>query len=165
MTTKTAKNISFNSSLKQENEIVSNYLLYYHELHNEYLEKREDIIHYKKVGRVFKDKKQGSPTESKGRKLIDNLQKTEQWLKLISEVERNLPPELKVYLKLRREYRDARGRTGWTAAIQSKLPDELSKLTGENPETIWIESRNTFTRWWDKIVEYTARLALRNGLL
>lgn len=159
-----AKN-HFDIEIKNDNQIVSNWLLYYHELREDYLDQREDIIHYQKTGKIFKDRPQGSPTESKGRKLIDNLQNVEQWLKLIEEVENSLPANLKVFLELRRQHRNARGRIGWTATVQQRFPEELSKLSGGDPESNWIESRNTFTRWWDRIVEFTARIAIKRGLL
>lgn len=153
----------FETKTKTENEIASDWLLFYPDLRKDYLEQREEIIHSKDKSRVLSQRsrlsnprKKGpeSRVEFKARCLFDELHQTELWIKLIEKVEQELPERLKVFLNLRRKRRYARGRNGWTAAVQAELP-----------ENMWIESRNTFTFWWKDIVNYTVRQAIRNNLL
>lgn len=146
---------------------MSAWLLYYPERKKEYCCRREEIIHtYAPAYNIVPGGKNkiGDPTGRKGQKLAD-LQETERWLELVEEVERRLPWKMQVFLNLRREYRHARGRQGWTAAVQWRFSHQLAEQLGKRPEDTWVESRNTFTRWWDRIVEYTVRLAAKNGLL
>lgn len=157
----------FESEIREDNKIVSAWLLYYPERRKEYWCRREEIIYssaplYDSV--PGGKNKMGDPTGRKGQKLAD-LQETERWLELVEEVERRLPWKMQVFLNLRREYRHARGRQGWTAAVQWRFSHEVAERLGKRPEDTWVESRNTFTRWWDRIVEYTVRLAAKNGLL
>lgn len=158
----------FEGEIREDNKIVSAWLLYYHERREEYLSLREEIICSSSPGlaEVMPGRKNmtGDPTGRKGQRLAD-LQETERWLALVEEVERRLPWKMKVFLKLRREYRHARGRQGWTSAVQWRFSQEVAAGLGKKPEDAWVESRNTFTRWWDRIVEYAARLAAKNGLL
>lgn len=157
----------FESEIKKDNKTVSSWLLYYPERRKEYWCRREEIIH---TSAPLYDivpggkNKIGDPTGRKGQKLAD-LQETERWLELVEEVERRLPWKMQIFLNLRREYRYARGRQGWTAAVQWRFSHEVAERLGKRPEDAWVESRNTFTRWWDRIVEYTVRLAAKNGLL
>ena len=153
----------FEAKTKAENEIASDWLLFYHDLCKDYLEQREEIINssgknntLSQRSRLSNPRKKGpeSRVELKGRRLFDELHQSELWVKLIEKIEQELPDRLKVFLNLRRKHRYARGRNGWTAAVQAELP-----------ESMWIESRNTFTFWWKDIVNYTVRQAIRNNLL
>lgn len=159
---------ALDAEIKNDNRKVAGWLLYYHERKQEYLAKREGILH--SSGPTLSDaipgakNAAGDPTGRKGQKLGD-LQKTEQWLNLIEEVERRLPDKMAIFLKLRREYRHARGRNGWVAPVQHKYAQEMANLLGKKHEEVWIESRTTFYYWWERIVEYTARIASKRGLL
>lgn len=158
----------FESEMREDNTTVSAWLLYYPERREEYLRRREEIIHSSTPrlpeGVPGGKNIAGDPTGRKGQKLAD-LQEIERWLELVEEVERRLPWKMQVFLNLRREYRHARGRQGWTAAVQWRFSQEVAERLGKKQEDAWVESRNTFTRWWDRIVEYTVRLAAKNGLL
>lgn len=81
------------------------------------------------------------------------------------EVERRLPLKMQIFLRLRQELRHYRGRQGWTVAMQRRYAQVLAKRTGKGEEECWIEDHTTFWRWWIRIVEYTARLAAKAGLL
>ncbi|MHB1044134.1 MAG: hypothetical protein ACYC0Q_15035 [Eubacteriales bacterium] len=158
----------FDDQIRKDNKIVSAWLLHYHERRQDYSRRKEEIIHsyasHPAVSVIRSRKRHGDPTGKKGEKLVE-LHETERWLELVEKVEKQLPVKLQVFLVLRREYRHARGRRGWTSAVQWKFSQEVAKRIGEKPEDVWVESRNTFTRWWDRIVEYAARLAAKSGLL
>lgn len=159
--------VTLDKEIKDDNRIVAGWLLWYHERRHEYLNRRTELIHSTprpegpNGGQTFRI---SDSTGQKGSKLAD-LEKTEQWLGLVAEVEQRLPWKMQIFLRLRREYRYARGRKGWTAAVQWKFAQEVADRVGKRPEDTWVESRETFSRWWDKIVDYTARLAAKRGLL
>jgi len=153
--------------LKKENRKVANWLLFYEERKKEYEQLREEIIEASptpsNIGSISKNSV-SDPVASKVMKLI-KYQEMEEWLTLIEEVEKNLPPKMKLFLKLRREYRHSAGSKGWVAPVQYRYVHELAAMLGKNPEDVWIENRVTFWKWWNRIVEYAARLAAKRGLL
>lgn len=90
------------------------------------------------------------------------------WLLFVQAYEDSLAesaPNLLVVLRLRRQYRNHRGRRGWTSPVQARFPHELAALTGRAPEDHWKEGRNTFHGYWREIVDLAAREAIREGLL
>lgn len=151
---------------KKDNRIAAGWLLYYHERKKEYDSRREAILY------ASPDPPDGQPrgtatgdtTGSKGARLAE-LHADGAWLALIEDVERRLPWKMQIFLRLRREYRFARGRRGWTAAVQWRYAEEVAARLKKDPTDTWIESRSTFSRWWDRIVEYTVRAALKKNLL
>lgn len=152
---------------KNENKIVESWLLWYHERKQTYEELRAELESIRSsCGYVIaKPPEMSDPTARRVVELVDKLAHMEKWLKLVEDVERNLPWKMQIFLRLRRDYRYARGRRGWTAAVQWKFASEVAERLGKEPEDTWVESRNTFTEWWNRIVEYAVRLALRRGLL
>jgi hypothetical protein len=90
------------------------------------------------------------------------------WLTFIQDFEHSLThtaPHLLVILRLRRQYRNHRGRRGWTAPVQTRFPHELAALTGKPAEDHFKVSRNTFQNYWREVVDLAAREAIRKGLL
>ena len=153
--------------VKNDNRIVEGWLLWYHERKSEYLSTREAILHSSSntsIHEVISEGEVSDPTGHKGEKLAES-KRTEEWLKLIEEVEMRLPWKLEIFLRLRREYRYASGRNGWVAGVQWKFAQEVAKQLGKKPSETWVESRSTFWSWWNQIVDYTARLAAKRGLL
>lgn len=158
--------------IKQDNRIVAGWLLYYHERKQEYLEQREAILHSSPP--CLSDAMPGSknavsdPTGRKGQKLAD-LQETERWLALVEEVERRLPWKMQIFLILRRECRfntkNRPGRPSWVPVVQRRFAQELAARLNKAEEDVWINSPATFHEMWDRIVNYTARLAAKRGLL
>ncbi|MTI82601.1 MAG: hypothetical protein FH756_01620 [Firmicutes bacterium] len=150
---------ALDEQIKKENRIVAGWLLFYHDRRREYLDQREGIIH--SSGPCLSDVVPGGAnitsdtTGRKGQKLAD-LEVTRQWLKLIADVESRLPADLKVFLRLRQEYRYCRGRKGWTASVQWRLADELN---------IEVETRQNLHTRWNRIVDITARMAAKRNLL
>lgn len=155
---------------RHENHIVAGWLLWYNERKQEYEQRREELLYSSKTLEMVAGAPVGfgggysDPTGAKASKLAE-LRKTEQWLRLVEEVELRLPPKMQIFLRLRREYRYSKGRNGWVAPVQWKFAHEMAKIQGKKPEDTWIESRRTFWVWWDRIVEYTARIAAKRGLL
>jgi hypothetical protein len=156
--------IPFEEEMKKHNQIATIWLLYYEDIQHEYLKittnnsvyKMEDVIDLKKILKINK---------LLPNKLIYSFGSIEKWLVLIETVQMNLPLKLKIFLMLRQSLRNNRGRQGWTALIQWKFSEEYARVIKKDPEEVWIEDRNTWTRWWDKVVNYTVRLALKNNLL
>lgn len=160
------------TEIKNDNRIVAGWLLYYHERKQEYLNQREAILHSSPpcLSDAMPGGKNvvGDPTGRKGQKLAD-LQETERWLALVEEVERRLPWKLQIFLRLRRECRfsksGGRGRPTWVPYVQRRFAQEVAARLNKQEEAVWINSPATFHEWWDKIVNYTARLAAKRGLL
>jgi len=107
------------------------------------------------------------PTGRKGIMLatLDDLRTTERWLEWCQEVEAALPWKMQIFLRLRREYRHRRGPHGWTAAVQHRYAQEIAERLGKRVEDVWIEDRNTFTGWWNRILQFGAIRAAKLGLL
>ena len=107
------------------------------------------------------------PTGRKGIMLatLDDLRATERWLEWCQEVEAALPWKMQIFLRLRREYRHRRGPHGWTAAVQHRYAQEIAERLGKRVEDVWIEDRNTFTGWWNRILQFGAIRAAKLGLL
>lgn len=161
----TTEALSLDREYDLDNKIAAGWLLWCRERKTEYDLKREELIH--SGGPCLSDVMPGSrsttsdPTGRKGQKLGD-LKRSSDWLELIEEVEKRLPPKLYVFLMLRREYRYARK---WAVQVQWKFPQEMVKRFGGTPESVWVERGETFSRWWNQIVEYTVRTAAKRGLL
>ncbi|MCL6590672.1 MAG: hypothetical protein K6U80_12030, partial [Firmicutes bacterium] len=156
--------------IRADNRIVEDWLLWIIERKQSYFNYKKEITESLGTGNIAVEvkpkNKVSDPTATKGLKLSSaEIQRMKEWIELVEEVETRLSPKMQVFLKLRREHRFASGRNGWTASVQLKFADELARLTHQKPEDTWIQSRNTFTLWWSKIIDYTARLAAKRGLL
>lgn len=158
----------FYYEVQNENRIVSGWLLFYHERKKEYEQQRDDILNHSGASE-YDGQPRGTETSDttgrKGQKLAD-LEHAERWLKLVEEVERDLPWKMGVFLHLRREYRyQARGRKGWLNQIQQRYCFEVAERLKKQPEDVWIGNVRTFQQWWDKIIMYATIKAAKKGLL
>lgn len=155
------------TEVKRDNRKVAGWLLFYEERKAEYEKQREAIIESSPPCFLDAVPGENAVTDPTGRKAVNlaRLHETEKWLRLVEEVESRLPLKMQVFLRLRREYRYRRGRNGWVAPVQWRYAQEIARILGKNPEDTWVESRTTFYYWWDRIVDYTARLAAKRGLL
>lgn len=165
-----SKPVPLEREMDADNRIVEDWLLWIIERKQTYLNSRMEILESYRCSEeraIYVTSNQISdPTGTKGLKLSSGeLQTMGEWIKLIDEVEIRLNLKMQLFLQLRREHRFASGRNGWTASVQWRYANELARLTNQKPEDTWIESRNTFTQWWNKIVDSTARLAAKRGLL
>ena len=92
------------------------------------------------------------------------------WLDLIDNVESCLTEEQRVFLEVRRQARSQsgrrqRGRPGWVPYTQSKYPLAMARRTGKDPALFYISTYCGLSSRWEKIVQITARLAIKRGLL
>jgi hypothetical protein len=158
--------VSIIEQYKTENKEAEGWLLWYEERKRKLEQRRADILLSVPIGPA------GIPTtgnvsDNTGRRAakLADLQRDEEWLRVVEEVEKRLPWKQLIFLRLRREYRYHRGRRGWTAAVQWRYAEAVAKRLGKDPEDTWVESRQAMNDWWRRIVEYTAREAFRRGLL
>lgn len=157
--------LNLEEEVKRDNKKVAGWLLFYHERKRECLEERQTVLD-SSPPRIDETARygQGSVTDSTGRKAA-KLADMAAWIDLIEEVERRLPPKQRIFLRLRREYRYAVGRNGWTAAVQWRYAEEVAKMEKKRVEDVWVNSRNTFTQWWNRIVNYATVEAARRRLI
>lgn len=158
---------TIDKQVKRENKEVAGWLLFYEERKQAYHRMRQDILASGLTGFIVVTGGEQGASDPTGRKvaLLGRLERMEKWLVLVEEIERRLPWKMQIFLRLRREYRYRRGRLGWVAPVQHKYAEAVAKNEGKPVEDVWVEDRTTFYRWWERIVEYTAREAAKRGLL
>jgi len=49
--------------------------------------------------------------------------------------------------------------------VQHRYAQEIVERLGKRVEDVWIEDRNTFTGWWNRILQFGAIRAAKLGLL
>lgn len=149
---------------REDNKIVAGWLLYYNERCQWYERRREEIL--QSCGPCLSEVLPGrgnAVSDPTGRKVdrLASLEETEKWLAFVEEVERRLPWKMQILLRLKRVYRiGTRGRpVRWRIALE--LSEEISRKIGKDysvgPEMV--------DRWWQRILDYAARLAAKRGLL
>lgn len=164
---------------KIENSIVTGWLIWCDVRENErkmnILAERDNILHganYRLAcnGDIFPS----IPSDNTGGKVerimeqLDDYDEVMQWVSLIHDVEQKLPVKMRLLLRLRRECRynkKVKGRPGWIPYVQRRYAEEIAKRKGICEEEVWIERPQTFTEWWSRIVDFTARSAAKRGLL
>ena len=155
---------------KKENRIVSDWLLYYHERLKEYEEYKEEVAMY--PNQAISDEGHGGnisdPTQRIVLKRLD-FKYNPEWFELVEELERRIPEKQRIFLEVRREAKDKhanyRGRPAWVPYVQCRYPIEMSKLTGRGAEEFFISQPRVFYDWWNRLVDYGVRLAIKRGLL
>lgn len=152
---------------KRENKLVAGWLLYVDDREAAYIRRRGDALttpsNWPKLTGGSRGNNVSDPTAARAGGAYHA--ETEQWIAIVREVEQRLPEKMQVFLRLRREYRSCIGRRGWVATMQREYAKVMTQLTGKDVEVFWVDGRNTFGLWWDRIVEYAARLAAKKGLL
>ncbi len=162
--------MSLQSEIKRENKIVSDWLLYYHDRLKEYEKYKEEVALY--PNQAMADEGHGSnisdPTQRTALKRLD-FKYNPEWFDMVEELERRIPEKQKVFLEVRREARDKhtnyRGRPAWIPYVQCRYPLVMAERTGRGAEEFYIGHPNTYTLWWNRLVEYGVRLAIKRGLL
>ena len=160
--------ISLSEEKARDNRIVSGWLLNYHERKKQYEQKREEILH-SSTNSTYRETPGRTTaitdtTARKGQELA-RLKNTEQWLDLVEELERRLPRKMKIILRLRRECKlSSRKRGYWIFYVQRKYVEEIAAATRRKEEDVWI-GEHAIQKWWERILEYAARLAGKRGLL
>jgi hypothetical protein len=153
--------------MREEDVRVAEWLLYYDDRKAEYEKRRQDILCRMGVGpvKVFDAKEAISDPTGKKIEQLSSLENTEKWLRLVEDVEERLPWKLRTFLRLRRKYRHYRGMYGWTKKVAYEYAKEAAARDGKSIEEVLITQRLTLWRWWQRIVDYTVREAIRRGLL
>lgn len=146
---------SLEAEIRSDNKKVTYWLLFYEDRKKDYMLRRDYAVINCSTACV---------SDSLTSPEMPDISEEEKWIELIEEVERRLSWKMKIFLCLRREYRDMTGRKGWTAAAQWKYAQKVADYLGKEPEDVYVD-RFTFNNWWSRIVEYTARLAAKRGLL
>jgi hypothetical protein len=49
--------------------------------------------------------------------------------------------------------------------VQHRYAQEIAERLSKRVEDVWIEDRNTFTGWWNRILQFGAIKAAKQGLL
>jgi len=161
------KEIALEEEIKADNVVVTGWLLYCKERKREYEQKKEMIINSSFSDRFSEVPGKAYISDSTARKAVKlaELEKTEKWIELIEEVERRLPWKMQLILRLRRESKYSRRFKGyWRVYVHMKYVEKIAAILNKNGEDVWV-SEETIRRFWDKIVNYTARLAGKRGLL
>lgn len=154
--------VTLDKEAQEDNKKVATWLIWYRERKKEYEVKREFILHSSPApgDGMPRGSNVGDTTGRKGQKLAEH-QLTEQWLCLIREVEQRLPWKMQILLRLKREHRiGVKGRpVRWRIAL------ELSEEISQRIQRDYSIGPDTVDDWWQKVVEYAARLAGKKGLL
>jgi len=152
---------------QEENRIVAGWLLYYYQRKKELDEAKDNILNSSpptiKEVVISKTLQTGDPTGDKAAQLLEFIQETEKWLALVAEVEQRLPWRMQIVLILRQEAVYSSHR--WVPYTQRRYAEEVAKKTGKDESETYINRTETFYEWWQRIIEYTARLACKRGLL
>lgn len=185
------RRISLDKQTKDENKLVSKWLIEYPRRKAAYESLREAFAYpersgaHANAGTTRYQKRNLQSTDHTARigillaegKIVpeEDLDPNEvRWLELIEEMERRMPLKARILLKLRREVAHKeglikkgkyRGRPAWIPAVQHRYAEEIARLTGKRIEDVWVENPNTFSNWWRRVVDYVARQAAKRGLL
>ncbi len=161
---------SLNAEIKKENRLVAEWLLYYPDRLQAY-ESHIDSVSLYPVQAISEDiRAKGQTSDPTGRIATQLSTHTydSRWLDVIAEVERRIPDKQRVFLEVRREARNNhanhRGRPAWVVYVQCKYPLVMAEKTGKGAEDFYMHYQ-TCRYWWDRLIEYAARIAAKRGLL
>jgi hypothetical protein len=87
------------------------------------------------------------------------------WIKLVEHVDAGLSVRDQIILRLRRKHKHRRGPYGWTEPAAKEYAEEVARLTGQTVAEVGTRHRNTLASWWNRIITYTVREAIRQKLL
>ena len=139
-------------TIKEQNKIASEWLIYYRQRRKEYEEKRQEI-YSKKEKPIRLNAGLGKPTESLAINLVeyDCFSNTAKWLETVEHVEKMLGCKKRLLLKLRQEssfYAPSHGgRPGWTAQVQVKFGEVANCCPAEQVlRNMWNETINLAVR-------------------
>ena len=159
--------------VKDDNRVVAGWLLYYHERKNDYERRREIILHSSGAS-AFDGQPRGTElgdtTGHKGDKLAELHERTGEWLELVEDIERRLPPKMRIILERRRECifatrKKYKGRPPWIPYVQVKYAEDMAMMEDKKLEDVWVNTPDIFTDWWKQIVMYATVLAGKKNLL
>ena len=154
--------------IKSENRIVSDWLLYYPERLRQHEEQLASVTFMQSPSLSDDIQGTGGTSDPTARVAGQRLKYDSEWFDLIADVERSLPEKQRVFLECRRQalrQSGGVGRPGWIAHVQYAYPLEMARRTGKDMECYYISDIRSIKSWWQRIVEYTARKAIRRGLI
>ena len=155
--------------IKNENRVVSDWLLYYPERLRQHEEQLASVTFMQSPSLSDDIRGTGGTSDPTARVAGQRLKYDSEWFGLIADVERSLPEKQRVFLQVRREALNiqggGRGKPAWVSYVQCKYPLAMSQKTMRPVECYYISTPSIFYSWWNKIVEYTVRKAIRRGLL
>lgn len=155
------------AEIKRDNEISSDWLLYYPFRKKQYYEDLLDIENSSPRSEVKVRTGPGNQTMQKAVKKLD-LSHTELWLQSVEIVEGIFNEKKLVFLQVRREaayiVKNIRGRPAWVVYVQQQYADRMAKRYNTTPERFWV-SETTLKDWWREMVEVMARVAIKKGCL
>jgi len=160
------------AELKEDNQLISSWLIYYRERKRNVEDIREEILY--RTQQPGADRVSSSTISDPAYQRAEELQrKTEQdmkWLKTVEDVYSILGAKKRLLLKLRQDESEKpitkkkRGRPGWVIWVQMHWAEEYSKSSGLPIDCCWVTD-DTLKDWWPDIINITARLAGKRGLL
>lgn len=155
------------AEIKNDEQVTSDWLLLYFERRRDYYESRTNLQYSSQAPAVGGRSGVGKPTEQKTI-MLSKLMHDEAWLETVEYVQERLSDRKKIFLKVRREaaYMDKniRGRPAWVVYVQQNYAEEMSKITGRNPEEFWL-SEATVKAWWKKLVNLLVIVAMKKRCL
>lgn len=154
---------------KAEDRVCEDWLLFAEDRAQTLAERREEVLHSSSApnnGQPGAPYYVSRPTENTGLACATiRVEEAQAWVDLMKIVAEGLPTHLQVFLDLRRKTRFQRGNQGWVAYVMAHYPIEMERATGKSASVHYVSHRSTFTVWWRDIVNITARLAIRRGML
>ena len=155
------------AEIKYDNEIASDWLLYYPYRRRQYYEDLLDAENSRPVSEVNVKTGPGNQTMQKAIQKIE-LTQTEQWLQCVEDVENIFSEKKRIFLQVRREaaymVKSVRGRPAWVLYVQRHYADRMAERYNTTPDKFWV-SETTLKDWWHEMVEVMARVALKRGCL
>ena len=155
--------------IKRENRIVSDWLLYYPERKKQHEEQLSSVTFISSPSLSDDIQGTGGTSDPTARIASARMKYDSAWFDLISDVEKSLPEKQRVFLECRRQalkhHGGGRGRPAWIAYVQCRYPLVMAERTGKSAERYWLGSDYMAREWWARIIEYTARLAAKRGLI
>lgn len=160
------------SELREDNQLVSSWLIYYRERKRNVELEREDILY--RTQQPGSDRVSSStisdPTYQRGEELERKTAQDMLWLDTVEMVYRMVGPKKQLLLQLRQEEAEnpttqsKRGRPGWVIWVQSRWAERYASMTGYPPDVCWL-SDGMVRNMWSDIVARCAILAAKRGLL
>lgn len=156
------------AEIKRDNEIASDWLLYYPFRRRQYYEDLLDVENSTPVSAEVNVKTgPGNQTMQKAVKLVE-LSRTELWLQCVEDVEGIFSEKKLIFLQARREaaymVKTVRGRPAWVVYVQRHYAERMAVRYNTTPDKFWV-SETTLKEWWREIVEIVARVAIKKGCL
>lgn len=156
------------AEIKKDNEIASDWLLYYPYRRRQYYDDLLDVENSRPVSEVNIKTGPGNQTMQKAVKMVE-LSHTERWLQTVELVESVLAEKKLIFLEVRREAayinnRTVKGRPAWVAYVQRHYAEKMAARYGTTSDKFWT-NETTLKEWWQEMVNIVARVALKQGCL